>query len=163
MPWRGKWQPAPIFLPGKSHGQRSLADWAIVFGVAKSQTQLIDYHTHTQGGSWPVTEDVRVCKPSSLPFGRQCWALTYTPAFPFGIMHILFSHKSLSQYLLPGTWPIILFHWFAKTLMSNIKCLHMHISIWRFFTLHSYVNLYTPGTKIACVNYSIFVRILNLC
>ena len=26
IPWRRKWQPIPIFLPGKSHGQRSLAD-----------------------------------------------------------------------------------------------------------------------------------------
>ena len=25
MPWRRKWQPAPVFLPGEFHGQRSLA------------------------------------------------------------------------------------------------------------------------------------------
>ena len=25
IPWRRKWQPIPIFLPGKSHGQRNLA------------------------------------------------------------------------------------------------------------------------------------------
>ena len=25
IPWRKKWQPTPVFLPGKSHGQRSLA------------------------------------------------------------------------------------------------------------------------------------------
>ena len=25
IPWRRKWQPTPVFLPGKSHGQRSLA------------------------------------------------------------------------------------------------------------------------------------------
>ena len=25
LPWRRKWQPTPVFLPGKSHGQRSLA------------------------------------------------------------------------------------------------------------------------------------------
>ena len=25
VPWRRKWQPTPVFLPGKSHGQRSLA------------------------------------------------------------------------------------------------------------------------------------------
>ena len=25
IPWRRKWQPAPVFLPGKSHGRRSLA------------------------------------------------------------------------------------------------------------------------------------------
>ena len=24
FPWRRKWQPAPVFLPGKSHEQRSL-------------------------------------------------------------------------------------------------------------------------------------------
>ena len=26
IPRRKKWQPTPVFLPGKSHGQRSLAD-----------------------------------------------------------------------------------------------------------------------------------------
>ena len=26
FPWRRKWQPIPVFLPGESHGQRSLAD-----------------------------------------------------------------------------------------------------------------------------------------
>ena len=25
IPWRREWQPTPLFLPGKSHGQRSLA------------------------------------------------------------------------------------------------------------------------------------------
>ena len=24
IPWRRKWQPTPVFLPGKSHGRRSL-------------------------------------------------------------------------------------------------------------------------------------------
>ena len=27
-PWRRKWQPTPVFLPGKSHGQRSLAGYS---------------------------------------------------------------------------------------------------------------------------------------
>ena len=31
--WRGKWQPAPVFLPEKSHGQRSLVGYS-----PKSQT-----------------------------------------------------------------------------------------------------------------------------
>ena len=25
IPWRKAWQPTPVFLPGESHGQRSLA------------------------------------------------------------------------------------------------------------------------------------------
>ena len=27
-PWKREWQPTPLFLPGKSHGQRSLADYS---------------------------------------------------------------------------------------------------------------------------------------
>ena len=26
--WRRKWQPTPVFLPGDSHGQRSLAGYS---------------------------------------------------------------------------------------------------------------------------------------
>jgi len=28
FPWRRNWQPIPVFLPGKSHGQRSLAGYS---------------------------------------------------------------------------------------------------------------------------------------
>ena len=28
IPWRRKWQPNPVFLPGKSHGQRSLVGYS---------------------------------------------------------------------------------------------------------------------------------------
>ena len=34
IPWRRAWQPTPVFLPGESHGERSLA-----IGP-QSQTQL---------------------------------------------------------------------------------------------------------------------------
>ena len=27
FPWRRKWQPTPVFLPGESHGQRSLVGY----------------------------------------------------------------------------------------------------------------------------------------
>ena len=27
VPWRRSWQPTPVFLPGESHGQRSLAGY----------------------------------------------------------------------------------------------------------------------------------------
>ena len=39
IPWRKKWQPTPVLLPGKSHGQRSLVGYT-VHGVAKSWTRL---------------------------------------------------------------------------------------------------------------------------
>ena len=37
IPWRRKWWPTPVFLPGKSHGQRSLASYSS--WVAKSWTR----------------------------------------------------------------------------------------------------------------------------
>ena len=39
-PWRREWLPTPGFLPGESHGQRSLVGYSR--GVAKSRTQLND-------------------------------------------------------------------------------------------------------------------------
>ena len=29
IPWRRAWQPTPVFLPGKSHGQRSLEGYSL--------------------------------------------------------------------------------------------------------------------------------------
>ena len=40
IPWRRKWQPTPVFLPGEFLGQRSLVG---VHGIAKSQTELRDW------------------------------------------------------------------------------------------------------------------------
>ena len=36
-PWRRKWQPTPVFLPGKAHGQRSLAGYG-PWGCKESDT-----------------------------------------------------------------------------------------------------------------------------
>ena len=41
MPWRRKWQPTPVFLPGKSHGQNS--SWG--HKELDTSEQLIHYHT----------------------------------------------------------------------------------------------------------------------
>ena len=43
-PWRRAWQPTPVFLPGESHGQKSL--WATVHRVAQSWTWLNWLSTH---------------------------------------------------------------------------------------------------------------------
>ena len=41
-PGERKWQPTPVLLPRKSHGQRNLA---VYLGLHKSWTQLSDYTT----------------------------------------------------------------------------------------------------------------------
>ena len=46
IPQRREWLPAPIFLPGELHVQRTLAGLE-VHRVAKSRTCLSDYNTFT--------------------------------------------------------------------------------------------------------------------
>ena len=44
--WRRKWQPTPVFLPEKFHGQRSLVGHMAHHEVTKSQTQHKRRSTH---------------------------------------------------------------------------------------------------------------------
>ena len=46
IPWRRKWQHTPVFLPGKSHGQRSLAGYS-PWGHTESDTTEATEHAHT--------------------------------------------------------------------------------------------------------------------
>ena len=48
IPWRRKWQPTPVFWPGKSNGQRSLKGYS-PWGCQESDTsEQLNTHTHTQ-------------------------------------------------------------------------------------------------------------------
>ena len=44
VPWRRKWQPTPVFLPGKSHGQRSLAGYS-PWGRKESDAEWVNEHS----------------------------------------------------------------------------------------------------------------------
>ena len=47
IPWRRKWQPTPVLLPGKSHGQRSLIDYS-PWGLKESDTtERLHFHFQT--------------------------------------------------------------------------------------------------------------------
>ena len=48
IPWSWKWQPTPVFLPGKSLGQRSLSGLS-PWGCKESDTtMLLSTHEHTR-------------------------------------------------------------------------------------------------------------------
>ena len=51
--WRRKWPPTPVFLPGKSHGQRSL------MGYSPWGCKELDTTGHTTGAEMAVREEVR--------------------------------------------------------------------------------------------------------
>ena len=50
IPWRRKWQPTPVFLPGKFHGQRSLAGCSPRGRKESDTTERGSMYMHTQGG-----------------------------------------------------------------------------------------------------------------
>ena len=44
IPWRKKWQPTPVFLPGKFHGKRSLAGYS---SWSRKELDMTEYaHVH---------------------------------------------------------------------------------------------------------------------
>ena len=42
--WRRKWQPTPVFLPGKSHGRRSLVDYSPRYHKESDTTERLHFH-----------------------------------------------------------------------------------------------------------------------
>ena len=46
IPWSREWQPIPVFLPGKFHGQRSLAGYG-PWGLKELDT-IEDAHRHAK-------------------------------------------------------------------------------------------------------------------
>ena len=48
IPWRRKWLPTPVLLPGKSNSQRSLAGYSPwVYKESDTTERLTHTHTHT--------------------------------------------------------------------------------------------------------------------
>ena len=74
IPWRRKWQPAPVFLPGKFHGQRGLAGYSswnqrvrytepltldvngssVWWRIVSVSWNIHSYHCHLAGLAWPA-------------------------------------------------------------------------------------------------------------
>ena len=46
--WRRKWQPTPVFLPGESHGWRSLVDYSPRGRKESDMTERLHFHFHCQ-------------------------------------------------------------------------------------------------------------------
>ena len=57
IPWSRKWQPAPVFLPGKFHGQRMLAGYVPWSCKELDRTERLNTQ-HTQVPSWSLFHSI---------------------------------------------------------------------------------------------------------
>ena len=75
IPWRRKWQPTPVFLPGESHGQRSLVGYSpwgrkVLDTTEQLSTALRCWHSHENK---PQEDCLLTCS-----FGPGFWFLFHT-------------------------------------------------------------------------------------
>ena len=71
FPWGGKWQPTPVFLPGKSHGWWSLAGYN-PWGHKESDTTLFSVMSRCKHRDVYQIERVRIHKQSQIHFLLVC-------------------------------------------------------------------------------------------
>ena len=60
IPWSRKWQPIPVFLPGKSHEQRSLVSYNPSGCKKLDTTEWLSVHAHTHQGEEEGNQDKNV-------------------------------------------------------------------------------------------------------
>ena len=90
MPWRRAWEPPPVFLPGESHGQRSLAGYSPWGNKELNMAERAHTHTHMRH------KYAAVC----LVYTAPSWCLLAPPAED--------SHSPASVHFFAGLsvrWP----------------------------------------------------------
>ena len=56
IPWRRKWQPTSVFMPGKSHGLRNLVGYRPWDRKESDTTERLHFHFQTWYKQWSFTE-----------------------------------------------------------------------------------------------------------
>ena len=63
IPWRRKWQLTPVFLPGKSHGQREPGGLQSTGSQESDTTEWLNHHHHKGSREWckcGITEKIYI-------------------------------------------------------------------------------------------------------
>ena len=128
IPWRRKWQPIPVFLPGEFHGQRSLvgcSPWAHRVAHQACVRARVCTHTHLHTGS-QFSSVTQLCPTlcDSMDCSTPCFSILHQlPSllkliFIESVMppnHLILCHPLL---LLPSIFPSI-------RVFSNGSVLHI--------------------------------------
>ena len=82
IPWRRKWQTTPIFLPGKSYGQRSMAGYIQSTGLQESDTaEQLHHHQYRKyyiKNCWSLVWQIP--HGATKPMCHDYWACLLEPA-----------------------------------------------------------------------------------
>ena len=73
IPWRRKWQPTPVFLPGKSQGQRSLVGYSPQGCKEWNTTDWLSTSTEKWTGLH-LNLSTEICIYYTRLYGHQLWA-----------------------------------------------------------------------------------------
>ena len=136
IPWRGKWQPTPIFLPGKSHGQRSLAGYS-PWGCKRAGHDLeTNTQTHTSHYTFVQT-------PRMYITNREHHGLWVTMMCQCGVIfgtNVLCLEQGVcgkSRYLLLRFFFFCLFVFlWTLTALKELSLFRKNAAAWAWLTEH---------------------------
>ena len=72
IPWRRKWQPTPVFLPGKSHEQRSLVSYSPLGRKELDMTEQLKLTTYIWNLKYDINELIHETETDSQHREQTC-------------------------------------------------------------------------------------------
>ena len=149
IPWRRKWQPTPVLLPGESHGGRSLVGYS-PWGRKESDTterlHFTSLYSYTQSHhhQLPHHSAITLHLPSIPTTGRH----------PSAGAALLWGNRTIETYcdsFWPLFWATFLTFWEIKVFTSLSSPLWLKLIEYTFFKLrcHAYTIKFTVLKYIA--------------
>ena len=98
IPWRGKWQPTPVLLPGEFHGPRGLVGYSLwgrtkldmTEGLNNKSDHECNAYNKIQTPQWLTEPDVTA---TSASFSRSHSQSHWCPCYSWEIPHVLQTWK----------------------------------------------------------------------
>ena len=97
---RRKWQPTPVFLPGESHGQRSLVGYSLWGCKGLNTTERLT-HTHTHTHTHLVELTLSPLYLLRFLLGKQCSCLYISIFFKSCFSYLFMAHHAACGILVP--------------------------------------------------------------
>ena len=139
-PWRRKWQPTPVFLPGESHGQRSLVGYSPRGRKESDMTKRLHFCSLTDLSTFidqvaHFTCSAKICTyfPLSSMFS-ECYALMLCYACSFikwKTVSSPFPYLNFTPFQSLSHWNYFSSFWHLLTILPSLSfCSNFGSSTW---------------------------------